>query len=608
MGNATSKKDLKKGLERDFSSDLLFRKINKISSDLILNSNNDDLLQFMDPEYCNKIINITANILNENFTKNQIKIINNKIKKNKKKSVESFIENLKSINDSIYDENISNKKKKICEQIATYYVKIVHIFSAIKNVIDEDNPICNKTKKFKYDKDEKKKEFDITVSADICNKKGGSPEIKKIRTLSDENGIPELENLYKDKYIPETERFVMSEKQKKLYDSDVSKFYKSYTGNDKPEEIKRFSDIPILKYKSVEICKKMNEKSRSKLKGNSKNDNLINFASHIANIMNNSRKFDKNLIKILDYLFIPDKDGIDYIINENLSFEDIDNIIEKVRKIIMELYIICDKDYRKGIKLFENILLDKNIELAKLRLKNPDKTSYNNYNEKFKKNPYNNYAENYQEKKLNMDNKIRDENNEKMNKEIKKELLEQKKKLEEDNKQLIENEEEEEERRKYENNKDKQINEVLADIRGKDIKKDIKAFDIYDLSPTAADVITDAMDTKFQDIFDNHLKKCPKNHDLEYLKRKYIVECDICYEDINAGENCYHCKLCDFDICDKNHDPKEVSEAYLVFLREDEMEDKVNIKNSKNENTKSVNNENTKSVNNYNLNKLNKIK
>jgi len=441
MGNATSKKDLKKdleeGLEREFSSDLLFRKINKISSDLILNSNNDDLLQFMDPEYCNKIINITANILNENFTKNQIKIINNKIINNKKNSVEILFENLKSINDSTYDENISNKKKKICEQIATYYVKIVHIFSAIKNVIDEDNPICNKTKKFQYDKDEKKKEFDVTVSADICNKKGGSPEIKKIRTLTAENGIPELENLYKDKYIPETEKFVMSEKQKKLYDSDVSKFYKSYTGNNKPEEIKRFSDIPVLQYKSVEICKKMKEKSESKLKGNSKNNNLINFANHLANIMNNSRKFDKNLIEILDYLFIPDKNGIDYMINEDLSLEDIDNIIENVRKIIMELYIVCDKDYRKGIKLFENILLDKNIELAEKRLKN-NNDYYKDKNNNYYKDKNNNYY----------DQKNEDEKNKYENREYKrainiKDNVDQKNYLELDNKEILDKEEEE---------------------------------------------------------------------------------------------------------------------------------------------------------------------
>jgi len=143
--------------------------------------------------------------------------------------------------------------------------------------------------------------------------------------------------------MPETKKFVMSEKQKKIYDSDVSKFYKSYTGDDKPDEIKRFSDIPVLKYKSIEICEKMKDKSKSKLKGNSKNNNIVNFANHLANIMNNSRKFDKNLIIILNYLFIPDENNVDYIINDNLSFDDINEIIEKVRKIIMELYIVCDK-------------------------------------------------------------------------------------------------------------------------------------------------------------------------------------------------------------------------------------------------------------------------
>ena len=84
MGNANT--NIKKNVKNEYSNDLLFRTVNKISSDLILNTNNEDLLQFMNPEYCDKMINLTSNILNDNFTKNQLNIINNKIKKNKKKT------------------------------------------------------------------------------------------------------------------------------------------------------------------------------------------------------------------------------------------------------------------------------------------------------------------------------------------------------------------------------------------------------------------------------------------------------------------------------------------------------------------------------------------
>merc|ERR1712166_694883 len=145
--------------------------------------------------------------------------------------------------------------------------------------------------------------FDTTISADICSKKS-SKDIKTEKILKNENGIPELENLFKDKYIPEREEFVMSEKQKKEYETAVSKFYESYTGSMEGRD-----------------------KCKSRLIGNSKNDNIVNFANHLATIMNNSRMFDKKLIEILNYLFIPNENGKDYVINENISFDDIDEII-----------------------------------------------------------------------------------------------------------------------------------------------------------------------------------------------------------------------------------------------------------------------------------------
>jgi len=546
MGNATSNT---KNSENDFSDKLLFRTINKISSDLILNSNNDDLLKFMEPEHCNKIINITSNILNENFTKNQLKIINNKIKKNNKKSVESFIQNLKSINDTVYDKNINEKKYNICKEIATYYVKIVHIFSAIKNVIDKDEPICNKTNKFKYEKDEKKSEFDVTISADICSKKHRSTE----KTLSNENGIPELENLYKDEYMPETKKFVMSEKQKKIYDSDVSKFYKSYTGDDKPDEIKRFSDIPVLKYKSIEICEKMKDKSKSKLKGNSKNNNIVNFANHLANIMNNSRKFDKNLIIILNYLFIPDENNVDYIINDNLSFDDINEIIEKVRKIIMELYIVCDKDYREGIKLFEKILLDKNIELAEKRLKNTNKKYYNKFEENYQKN----YQENYQENKEKDDIVYRQEKEFNRERDIK-DMVDNV--LEKENDYLLEKEKENIEKEKKEEEENKKRENDL-DIDNKSMKYIEENYDFSDVNKilnTGIEKITKKIIEKYE----NNL--CPSGHKL--IDGKCIDDCgicDICNKNIKIGENSYFCQKCDFDVCNQQHDENDIVEAYL---------------------------------------------
>ena len=235
MGN-TSSTGKKNDIKKEFSEKLLFRTVNKISSDLILNTNNVDLLKFMNPEHCNIIINLTSNILNDNFTKNQLRIINNKIKKNSGSKEDSTKEDSTKVDsikvdstkvDSIKVDSINidektyqnyTKKNDICKEIAIYYVKIVHIFSAISIIIDKENPICNKTDKFTYEKSEKNKDFDISVSAKICG--GGEP-----KKLISDNGIPELENLYKDEYIHEKKEFVMSDKQKK----NMTKMLKHFT-------------------------------------------------------------------------------------------------------------------------------------------------------------------------------------------------------------------------------------------------------------------------------------------------------------------------------------------------------------------------------------------
>jgi hypothetical protein len=376
MGAANSK-TAEQTVKQNDQKQLLLTTINKISSSLILNTNNEDLIKFMEPDHCEKIINLTSNILNDNFTKNQLRIINENIKqtnnniKQTNNNIKQTNNNIKygesdntfeSLNDVKPNDKIYETKQKICNEISVYYVKIAHIFSAIKTIIDSDKPICNKKEMFKYKEDKSKPDYNATISSEICTRKNTN----NTDTLEMENGIPELENLYKDKYDNNNNIFVMSEASKINYEADLINFYKSYTGNKKPENIKRFSDIPVFEYKSMELCNKMKEKSSGILKGTTTNNNIINFANHLAEIMNKSSIFDKQLIDILNYIFVPD--GDEYIINEKITFDAVDQLIKRVREIIMEIYIICEKDYRTGLELFEKILLDKNIELAVMRI------------------------------------------------------------------------------------------------------------------------------------------------------------------------------------------------------------------------------------------------
>ena len=73
-----------------------------------------------------------------------------------------------------------------------------------------------------------------------------------LKNLSDEPGISELEELYKDEYNYETGKYTsMSSDMKIKYKLDVQKMYKAFTGEKTiPPEIQKFSDIQLRNFKA----------------------------------------------------------------------------------------------------------------------------------------------------------------------------------------------------------------------------------------------------------------------------------------------------------------------------------------------------------------------
>ena len=75
---------------------------------------------------------------------------------------------------------------------------------------------------------------------------------------------------------------------------------------------------------------------------------LINFAIHIE------------LMKIIDKLFsiyVDPTSGKKHIrVNPQLNMEELNRIIAQTRELIVELYLNCQKDYTKGIKIYEAIV------------------------------------------------------------------------------------------------------------------------------------------------------------------------------------------------------------------------------------------------------------
>ena len=64
-------------------------------------------------------------------------------------------------------------------------------------------------------------------------------------------------------------------------------------------------------------------------------------------------------------------------INPNLTEELLNKLTEQTRRLIIELYIKCEEDYVKGVKLFEAIVESKIMETTQKQLNSLEETMEN---------------------------------------------------------------------------------------------------------------------------------------------------------------------------------------------------------------------------------------
>lgn len=346
----------------------LKNKLDIIASQLILDTNNDDLLKLLEVTYCNTILKETENMLDNNYTKTQLDVINGIIT-NKPSTINIYSKlNTDDIEKSLkLIETTHITKKSLCKNIALFYTKITHLYAAIYRVIGEKS-ICAIKKKIHTVKTKKNrftKNNLVFASSKYCKKN----QIYKTKFLYDEIGIPELEELYKDVYDEEKKVFIMSEKQKKRYQNDVNTFYKAYTGTNNDGSITSFKDIPIFNYKISSNCDNSKHKNSNKTYvGFSNNQSLKDFANYLANIMNSANNTQIKLVNILENVIFK-KINNQYIINDTLTMEILNENINIVRDLIVKMFIDCEENYQTAVNLFKSIVFDKNISISERRIK-----------------------------------------------------------------------------------------------------------------------------------------------------------------------------------------------------------------------------------------------
>lgn len=384
--------------------------IDYVAANYILKNNFQDLYNLTKSEYCEKLIILTSKVMDKYLTIEDVSYLKQRMENNtpvnkidKEKMLYFSQENLKNLN-----VKVPLTKKRMCIGIAKHYIKIYQVFSSIVKTI---NPIYNW-----------KDSSGVTMSADLLKKRDipknvetkiskmnlcnlrikalmnnmvneeGNVEIKPgickinqkngndIKNLQDEPGIPELERLYYDVYDYDNGVFSsMSDNMKKQYAEDVSFFYNVFTGKkNKPSEITNFSQIILKDYHNNTLCKPDGALTKS-YKGTVKQKLFKLYIDNINQMQSNTKKNQDALLQIIDALFIfkvnpEDKQKKVVLVNPLLNEKELDKIIVKTRKLIINLYSECEKDFFKGLQIFEAIVEKQIKETSIAQINNLEKT------------------------------------------------------------------------------------------------------------------------------------------------------------------------------------------------------------------------------------------
>ncbi len=377
----------------------LEKKINTVFTDYLLQQSFDEFNQPITMNKYNNDIYTTKETLFKALSELDIKNINNLTKNNKNKIIKISNLNLKK---DIFN---AQKKRLLIDNISNFYYKIYEIYNAIVSTLDpiysykDDNDIDvffrlsdykEHLQKIKNRKIELRKEYS---SSSIINKRlrilydaidsSGNPslDIDKVCTidmqndldpekLTDLKGIKELEKLFIQQHPNNIYKSKNVQKSDILYQDRLDYFYKLYTGKStpRPSDIDSFDKVTLLKFdKKSKYCR---EPTKSEMKTIPKIEERF-YKAYTKNLvaMNKSvEKRKKNLLKILNYIFIRKNDGT-MIINPKIdekklikiSFQTIDNI--------SRLYINIQKFFLQGLYIFDQIYKKHKKDIEKQRKK-----------------------------------------------------------------------------------------------------------------------------------------------------------------------------------------------------------------------------------------------
>jgi hypothetical protein len=385
--------------------------IDYIATHYILTSDFQSLRKLNEKTYCEKMIVLTSDIINKNFSDLEVDKLLDRIENGTTSSKDIEKENIVFFNKSQLHNAIeeSNDTKEIkCNQIAKFYIKIAHIFAAIVMTI---NPEYTHTdffgnvttyKLFEKDKIPNSGHFEVSkinlcgeridiLSNELVNDKDNEGEEvtdesddskninvntapkklcsmnlnqkgkRKTKTLDEEIGIPELMELYYDDgYDYKSGKFnKMSEETEKQFKNDLKNFYINFTGDyNVPESVTKFSDVKLRDYSKEQFCAMSNDSESSStenekyIKISNKNNLYVKYAENLRKMIDSVNNKQLQLTSIIDKVFVYVYDSNESSDSNSVSSEN--EIIrvnpELTEKSLQDLVVEC-RNYIKDLYL-----------------------------------------------------------------------------------------------------------------------------------------------------------------------------------------------------------------------------------------------------------------
>ena len=357
-----------------------------IASYYILTMDFQSLRKLYEKEYCDELVVLTSEIVNRYFSDIEVARLANRVEEGATAVLNENLvaqglkaEGLDKVmflkkSDLLHLNELNpERKSELCNQIAKFYIKIAHLFSAILTTINPEYMYTDSSgKKVKrklsekssipadavietvksnlcdsridalkgdgnitLEKEEEEREGEkeeeeegereegeeeITVKPQICSIDIYSQKLEGSKdTLASEPGIPELMELYYDAdYDYATGEFKgMTTETQNRFGEDLKRFYSIFTNGDvMPESVKKFSDIKLKDYSKSKVCEGVNPVFEQEFtsKGSlqdTKNKLFVDYASNLRQMVASVNKKQQQLLETINKMFVYVKDPND---------------------------------------------------------------------------------------------------------------------------------------------------------------------------------------------------------------------------------------------------------------------------------------------------------